>query len=189
MKPKVIIGIVVVALLAVVGYLAFGAESKPAVGPDANTAPTTKTYQNDEHGISFDYPAQYVVSDEIVKTADGPVFAIRIVRPQDAIPREVEGDGPPMVSIHFFSNAEQRSLTDWVKMSQNSNYQHGDGTLTTSTVAGVPALEYGWDGLYQGRTTALLRGSDAVAVAVDLDEPDGDLVHVYRGVLNTLQLK
>ncbi len=124
-----------------------------SVPKDAGPSSDLVQYTNAAFGLSFSYPASYVL-----KEMDAPGSALRLnhvitLTPQKDLPLPVNGEGPPSIVIDIYQNDLDHQTTDgWIRNSSASNFKLGDGNLTSTTLGGSPALSYRWSGLYEGTT-------------------------------------
>ena len=174
---KTLFGIVVILALVVAGAW-FLSRSEPA----APAPVVMNTYQNQRFGVAFEYPAGYVLSEG--QREDGH-YAITLVRQEDAVPSE-NSEGPTAITFDFY--AYEGALSEWLATS-SSNYQLGDGTYLETTAGAAPAVRYGWSGLYEGETTAVLHEGTVVAISTTYLTPTDAIRSDYEAVLASLTLE
>lgn len=183
MKPT-ILGIVIVLALLAAGAIFYGGS---ALAP-LPQAVVEQSYTNDLYGISFAYPAGYVLTEGEVGTAERRHYFISIVRDEDAAPRE-NSEGPAAISFDIYQNDnDKQTLAHWLTSSNESNLKLGDGSYASTTVDTAEAARYSWSGLYQGETTAFLHKNNIVAVSVTYDAPSDEIRTAYAQVLASLHL-
>ena len=115
---------------------------------------TTNTYSNGTYGITFTYPNSYILTEKDSTTGD-KLHTITLIAKADATPMNASstpGEGPTAITFDFYKNADNKTLANWVKETNDSNFNLGDGVATPVNIAGVPALTYSWSGLYGGNT-------------------------------------
>lgn len=163
--------------------------SAPSAPPVQEEVAQTKTYSNSDYGISFEYPAQYVLSEGEQGNGERARYAIVLVEPQDAqIPEN--GEGPTAITIDIYQNdLDDLTLLEWMTGTSFSNYKLGPMEHASTTVDGVEAVRYTWDGLYAGETTAFLHGGNVVAVSVTYFAPTDAKVAAYRALLDSIELQ
>lgn len=179
MRPTVL-GIVIVLALLAAGAIFYGGSAFQA------PAPALQSYANDTLGISFTYPAGYVLSENEVGTPDHPHYALTIIREEDAAPR-ANGEGPTAITLDFYEADASTTLALWLASSA-SNLALGDGTLASTTVDSTDAARYSWDGLYHGETTAFFHKGNIAAVSVTYMSPADQIRADYEALLASLRL-
>lgn len=197
-KTAVSTVIAVVALVLVAGLLWRGSANWTP-GAATTTPPAenrTKIYENQALGVRFEYPGRYFVIEHDQST--GARYRYAIILMEDTAenralaagvstePRE----GPPTISFDLYqNNLDNQALETWIRSSNDSNFKLSpDGVLTSTTVAGLPALGYRWSGLYEGESTAFVYGDYIGVVSVTWLEPGDQIVTDFRGVLLSLEL-
>ncbi len=181
MKP-VVLGIVIALALSAAAYLFLSA---PAPLPETPSAVGTSLYANGTYGVSFAYPAGYLLSEG--ETGEGS-YAVTLIREEDAVPVIGAGEGPTAVTLEFVPASEDFTLSDWLA-SPRSNFHLSDGTYASTTAAGKEAVHYGWSGLYEGETTAFLHEDWVVAVSVTYFSPADPIRSAYEQILETLRVR
>lgn len=183
MKPTVLSIVIVLALLAT-GAIFYGGN---ALTPIAS-APVEQTYANELYGISFSYPAGYLLAEDDVGTVDRTHHVITIIKEEDAVPR-VNSEGPTAITFDFYQNDHDPvSLIQWLSTPE-SNLALGDGTYASTTVSGIDAVRYTWSGLYQGETIALLHEGDIITVSVTYMSPGDQIKSDFASVLDSVRLR
>lgn len=113
-------------------------------------------------GVGFEYPDGYFVVERDVSTPQRSHHFVMLLEDTPHNRAVVAGEapeteGPVAISLDVFDNVEDATLEQWVRGNGNSNFKLSpDDALTETSVGGVSALSYKWDGLY---------AADAVAVA------------------------
>ncbi len=180
MKPPVL-GIVIVLALLAAGAIFFASD---AMAPQQVVVPE-QTYANQVYGISFSYPAGYLLSEQAA--GDGP-YVITIIKEEDAIPR-TNSEGPTAISIAIYDGPIGDGTLDGWLAANESNFALGDGTSVSSTVNGAEAVTYRWSGLYEGETTAFLHETNLVAVSVTYMSPSDEIYAAYQNLLASFRLR
>lgn len=181
MNKNTIIALAIVAVAAL-GALAYFVTMS---GEDAPRA--VQTFVSDEHGIGFEYPEGYALEEReeegrhVIVLADAEALA---EAPQN-------GEGPTSITIEIYDGAlDGRTLERWIREAQVSNFQLSpDGVLTETSLAGEPALAYGWDGLYRGNSIALSRGEDVYVLSVTYLETSDQIRADFAGVAATFMIR
>jgi len=185
MKPAVL-GIVVILALLITGAFFYGGN---LMNPPAPQIAENNLYANGVYGISFQYPAGYVLTEREVGNAERGHYNITIVREEDATPPE-NGEGPTAITIDIYqNNIDNQTLIDWLTNTNASNFKLGDGAYASTTVNGTEAVSYRWSGLYEGETTAFLHDGNIIAVSVTYFTREDQIRADYYALLASLNLE
>lgn len=184
MKP-VILGIVLALAVLVTGYM-FTLPLAPSL---TNETQNLLTYASEVHGVSFSYPAEYLLAEEEQGDYKSGHYAITLIHENDAVPVIGGGEGPTAVTIDIYENTEEQTLYAWVTNTNESDYHLGDGTYASTSVGSAEAIHYGWSGLYEGETIAFLHEGSVVAVSVTYQSPADEVRTVFETVLDTFVLR
>jgi hypothetical protein len=187
---KIIPTIIIIALAAWAVYY-FTVRSTPSVPVGGNITATSSDmnrYSSDTFGISFYYPDGYELSEAERGTAERGHYSIVLVRDEDRVP-PVNGEGPTSITIDIYeNNIDKQTLVGWLNNSSASNFKLSNGTYATTSVASVPAVTYAWSGLYEGKTTAFVHGTNIIALSVTHMSPDDSNLGVYDIIRTSLTL-
>lgn len=192
MNKTILAIVVLVVAIAGIGML-MPTEKTPVEETPTEQVVTMKTYTNERLGVSFEYPDIYVVTEKSGETGNPPRFDITVVNAKDyaemassTTPRE----GPLSMTITVFENGAQKfSLWDWIKKSDTSNWNISDGSYASTTIAGVEAVAYAWEGLYHGDTIAFVSNGTAYTASVTAMEPTDAIRADFGRVLQSLVIK
>ncbi|HYF10506.1 MAG TPA: hypothetical protein VD967_02790 [Candidatus Paceibacterota bacterium] len=202
MQKHIALGIAVIAALAVVilmftSLVPWGANDRP-VAPPTVMSPAqpqgTKHYEAPEAGLSFDYPARYMVWEDEVGTAQRGHYRIDLVEDTQENRNLRAGlspgrEGPISISFDVFQNdLDKTEILDWVKGNANSNFKLGDGTYEETTLAGVPAIFYRHSGLYEANAFVFAHKDNIIKATVTYFSPEDPIIEDFSSVLSTLEL-
>ena len=158
---------------------------EPAVLPFLSYRGATST-------ITFNYPSTYHLAEADVSTPQRRRYLVTLmedtpenkaVRDGTAPPRE----GPIAITVTSYQNdLDNTPLSTWVTGTLDSNWKLGTGTHATTTVGGIPALSYDWDGLYRGHTIAVAYGGYIHAFTVTSMEPTDHILTVFDELMETV---
>ena len=124
-----------------------------------------------------------------VGNAEREHYVIILTRRED-LPAPENGEGPPTISFDLYqNNLDKTSLVDWVKGTNNSNFKLSDGTYTSTTVAGVPAMEYSWDGLYRGDSVVFLHKDRVIMVTGMYLQPTDAIREDFEKIILSIKLE
>ncbi|PIR83662.1 hypothetical protein COU18_03200 [Candidatus Kaiserbacteria bacterium CG10_big_fil_rev_8_21_14_0_10_51_14] len=132
-------------------------------------------YENSEYGIRFKYPASYKVQEHEVGNSERGHYAIVLIDKEALANLPEAGEGPTVMSVDIYqNNLDQLSLENWIRGINDSNFKLSiDGKLSSTSVAGVSAYFYRWDGLYRADSYALAHKDNIVVFsATYLGEKD-----------------
>lgn len=196
-----IIGIAIALIIYTIGKQMHISIAPPASHTEvATTTPPADvvqeiTYRNDTYGIQFIYPEGYVMQEVSTSTGTHKHSTITLMRQED-MPGAENREGPAGIAIDVYdappalqstSTPDALVLSSWLHTSQ-SNLGLGTGAVASTTVAGMDAAQYTWQGLYQGETTAFVHNDRIIAISVTYNAPEDQNVAVYRSLLQSLQL-
>lgn len=138
-----------------------------------------ETYTNSLYGFSFTYPDTYKLT---TKEEYGHFIVILVDKNESEQP---QSEGPTSISIHVYNNI---LLEDWLKKNE-SNFGLATDSGSTILFQGMQALQYSWDGLYQGKTIAFSRGGNVfVLTGTYLEKGDSRYVG-FENLINSFILK
>ncbi len=185
MRPA-ILGIVIILALLVTGAFFYGGN---LFMPPQEGATGQNLYANGTYGLSFQYPANYLLTEREVGNAERGHYTITLVQEADATPPE-NGEGPTAITIDMYQNGiDNLTLLAWLTATNDSNFKLGDGTYASTTVDGTEAVSYHWSGLYEGETTAFLHNGNIVAVSVTYLTREDQIRADYYALLAFLNLE
>jgi len=181
-RSKIFVGLGILAILIVAGMFLFGGSSS-----NTGEAVPMKNYFNEEYGITFDYPENYVIAErDLEGSAQRKRHVITLVDEKDA-PAPTDGEGPTAITLMLVqNNLDKQSTRQWVEGSDDSNFKLSPDKGTAEVkIGGMNGLVYRWDGLYQGETTVAAGTKWIYAFSVTFDSESDDIVSDYRKVINS----
>lgn len=182
MKVQVLSIIVILALL-VAGALFYSQQYLSQEVPSIPGATGQNLYASGVYGMTFTYPDYYTLTEH----DDGARHTITLIHARESQLPEA-GEGPPAITVDVYDNSSDAlTIEDWLATGQ-SNFNLGDKVLGATNVGGVQAVTYRWSGLYEGETTAFVRGDMIVAVSVTYLAPTDQLRADYLALLVSLTL-
>lgn len=187
---RTLLGILVLAVIALGGYWLLQGGSDLAGNSPATTTPQTegisgtRSYTSTEYGISFTYPARYVLAERDAEGSAQRKHHIITLTDEEYVP-PVAGEGPTAITIEMFQNDIDKQTTEgWIRNSSNSNFKLSlDNKLSSTTVAGQSALSYTWDGLYRGDTIAIARPAYVYAFSVTYQSPEDAIRNDFNALI------
>src|SRR3989344_2692375 len=147
-------------------------------------------YRNPTYSISFQYPDRYELREREAGTQERYHYSITLID-KEAFPEIPQnGEGPPAITVDIFqNNLDTLLIEQWVHGTNDSNFKLSpDDALTSTTVAGVPALSYTWDGLYLGRSVVLSHKDNIVVLSVQWLTEEDAIIEDSAKVLASLKL-
>jgi hypothetical protein len=160
-----------------------------------------KKYQSDRFGVSFSYPEKYLLFETKGEGFEGREYYVVSLRPDSPFIRDLmkgvhyDTETPPAIHLSFYREPSRSlSLEVWVRANSLSNFDLSDpaqsGALEPTTVAGVPAFAYHYEGLYSVDAIAFAYDDWVVIAAVDATtsgtDPQKD---DFRAILASVQLE
>ena len=175
----IVAGIIVVAILGL-----FVSQS----ATETENATATINYTNATLGLSFTYPASYILIEKEVGSLHRAHHSITLIDKKDAEPRE-NSEGPTAITFDIYqNNLDQQSLISWLTGTNDSNYKLSQGTYASTTVAGVEAITYGWSGLYEGKTVAWRHRGNIIAASVTYMSLGDEIINDFDQIISTVSL-
>ena len=189
-SKQILIGFAVLVVLAVGGFYFYN--YSPAPEPD-NTNGTPEedvvltTFNSDELGLSFDYPASYTLETH----ADGNDERnwTTLVLVERSILEEYEGasEGPPSITVQVFNNIENYDLEEWITTTSYSNYKLAtDDTLLSGEVGGEPARAYAYSGLSENNAVVVAHEGNIYLFAVGWLTQDDKNINDFGHLLESV---
>lgn len=183
---KLVTGIAVVVALITAGFLFFYSSALFSPSPQTQEPSGLNLYANGTYGISFAYPASYVVVEGERGTASRPHYAIVLTHEDDVEP-PLGGEGPTTITVDIFPSAG-KTLDQWIATTPESNVTLGSGKLTDTSVNGLAAKTYRWSGLYEGESTVFMHKGNIVMLSVTYLAPEDAIVADYIQMRAQMQL-
>lgn len=181
-RNKIFVGLGILAILVVAAMFFFGGNSS-----NTGDAVPMKNYFNEEFGITFDYPENYVIAErDLEGSAQRKRHMITLIDEKDS-PAPEGGEGPKAITLLLVqNNLDKQTTKQWVEGSEESNFKLSPDKGTAEVkIGGMNGLVYRWDGLYQGETTVAAGGKWIYAFSVTFDKEDDQIVSDYRKVINS----
>lgn len=155
-----------------------------------------KAYQSERLGISFNYPTDYLLFEGKGEGVGGAEYYVITVVPDSTYLHGTiaginrDSEWPPSIHLAFYREPNLSiSLEQWIRTKSQSNFVPSDlaqeGTLTSTTVAGVPALKYRVRGLYDSDYIAFTYGEWVVLAAADDVRFTTDLEAILKSIKST----
>ena len=183
----IILGALALIIIGVAFYFLHPQSSlngNPSVVQDTRTL---KTYYDPRYGIAFNFPDSYTVQEH--DSSEGvKLHSINIIDKTALANTPKDGEGPPSISINIFDNPSKLATEKWITTTGASNYNISQNAkLATSTVAGIPALAYGWDGLYHGTSLVFPDNGKMYMMSVLYNSPADQIFKDFAGIVASIQ--
>jgi len=190
MRMKTILTILAVIALLVAGNYIYAKMNNTVATPDTNGQSALGTYHSATYGISFQYPDSYVLAERESGNGERAQHTITLMDKTAAANIPVGGEGPPAITIDIFqNNLEKQTVENWINNSSASNYKLSpDGTLTQASVAGAPALAYGWDGLYRGASIVFAHKQNIVMLSMTSLTAEDQIIFDFANLVASMRL-
>lgn len=118
-----------------------------------NPRERTRQYLNADYGVSFDYPAQYKLTERPLESGTGT----HIVITEKGFEMPENGEGPTAITVDIFADTGvnvppgKTLVQTWIASSTYSNWSVSDMEAPGPTrIGNFPAWLYTWNGLYRG---------------------------------------
>lgn len=159
--------------------------------PPGEAAPTMQTYMSPAYGIVFAYPDTYALQEREVGNGERYHYTITLIDKEALANVPQNGEGPPAITIDIFqNNLDQLGIEAWVRGTSFSNFKLSpDGLISSTAVAGVPALTYAWDGLYRGESVVFAHNDNILMAGVQFLDRTDQIVTDFYSLLASLELK
>jgi len=186
---RVVVTLLVLALVAGVGYYAFSRYLVSRLdGAGGVVAPRSDlvVFESDHIGISFKYPNIYEATTTHAGNAERDWHAV-VLLPKGYMPPQ-GGEGPPAITLQDIPNPESLGLEAWVKGDARSNYKlSGDGAMTAGQIDGAEAIFYAHSGLYEFDAAAVAHDGKVFLFEVSYDTQHNPIRSDFQNLLKTVQ--
>jgi len=186
--------LLILAVIVVIGGGAYMYLTKdmvpvtPSNGIATTTPAATKTYSSDTTGISFTYPSNYKITERSDAYEGEPVSVIVLIDENIVVPDQ--SDGPTAISLIVASNSKNLALDAWVKTKSISNFNLSQGKkLSSTTVAGEPAVSYTHSGLYESDATAVSHAGKVYLFSAGWADSTAQIRTDFQKVLQSVTFK
>lgn len=191
MKERALTGIIIVILILLggVGYVAWNASKNTEEPAPIAEVPVGVVYTNQDLGITFTQPDGYhlasTLNPEVPKGGD--ISLIEEGAYKEFIETTEPREAPPSILLSVLSLGKSTSIEDW--LSDNEKYsQFQGGPLGQLTVAGVDAVSYEADGLYQTRYVAFVAKERVFLLSVQFLDKTDALVSDFNRIIQSLTI-
>ena len=169
-----------------------GADDRPREDvPDTATEEIAE-YINADLGLSFTYrqnPDGYVLIESDARSSDDSEKALTLFKRDDweefeasVEPRE----GPPGISLEVFRNDSANTET-WLMFHPVSNYELRTGAVDEYVVDEQTGLMYEWDGLYRGKSFAVIVGENVYLFGVTYINSEDGMLADFNALLDSVR--
>ena len=187
MANKFIVWLVVAVVL--LGGIWYFGRSGEVVAPKQSMVP----YSSVEYKISFEHPSGlYLKEIPNAGTPESPQLAVVLVEDtqvnRDILDgkSELGGEGPTAIAVEVYQNPDGLEAQAWAE--QGTDWTVSDEKLTPIVVAGQEGISFNWDGLYQGKSLIVTKGTLAYVFSVTWLTPEDQLIKDFDMVLNSTKL-
>jgi len=196
MKYKILIGVVILTGLITAAFvMPKKAIQNPDQGENTPSTHDKKTYENASYGVSFAYPANYVLTEKNTGNAERARHSIILInqsdfeRVQNDIKNGTPSDGPTAIIIDMFQNdLDKQSVENWIKNTNESNWKLAKSSLASTTLSGTRAFTYSWSGLYEGESMVFAHKNNIFMISVTYFGQTDQIRKDYNDILSSLQL-
>ncbi len=183
--------LVVVALVVVIsGFLYFrGTSTGTSQNQQVADTRAIKTYYDPRYGVAFNFPETYAVQEHDSTAAEGPKHHTIVIGDKNELANAPQnGEGPAVMTIDIYENTAKQTTEKWIKGNNFSNYKlSNDAELSSTTVAGISAYAYPWDGLYRSLSIVFPQGSRMYMMSVGYNAVSDQIYKDFAGVVASVQ--
>lgn len=179
---------VVLALLAGLAWYV----GRPQTMSGENSQPIAARYSNTEYGISFKYSNTYQLEErDAPGSGERRHHIVTLIDTDDAANVPENGEGPTAITVEMFqNNLDRQPVETWIRGTSNSNFKLSpDGALSTTTVYGVTAYSYSWDGLYRGDSVVFEHKNNIFMLSVTYMTPDDQIRKDFDLLVRSVELQ
>jgi hypothetical protein len=204
MHKKVIIPIIVVLVSAFVTFAFLMVRSDKTISESGNKPVTTNTqkpvnglysYASKVYSFSFQYPEQYVLDEKNVSTTKEKRHTFTLITQTDKELMNAIGNNtdavPTSITIDVFPEAATtQDVPTWVKNNAASNFKLSKNkVLATTTLAGIPAYAYTWDGLFGANSVAFAYKGNIIVASMTYITAQDVIWKDFGTVLQSIKLQ
>lgn len=184
MSSKYSIALLIVIAASIAVFIVWYPKDKAVETTDTRTL---KTFYNPQYGIAFNYPDSYEVKEH--DSTEGTKHHTIVVGDKAALSNVPQNsEGPAVISIDIYDNVARDSAEKWIRGNNFSNYKLSqDAKLSTTTVAGIPALSYPWDGLYPSISIVFPQKTSIYMLSVGYLSPEDQQYKDFAGIVSSIQ--
>lgn len=148
-----------------------------------------RTYGSETYGISFSYPAKYLVTEFEEGTGERGRHTLVLIEDTEENRAILAGErpgteGPPTIVVGIFQNdLDGYTAESFVKNTSFSNFKLSDGALEEATVGGEGALRYDATGLYENKNAVVARTKYVYMFTAYYNSPDDPILSDFEEVL------
>lgn len=191
MKERALTGIIIilVILLGGVGYVAWNASKDTKEPVPIAEIPMGVVYTNQDLGITFTQPDGYHLASTLNPDVanGGDISLIEEGAYKEFIESTEPREAPPSILLSVLSLGNSTSIEDWLE--DNEKYsQFKGGPLEPLTVAGINAVSYEADGLYQTRYVAFATDKRVFLLSVQFLDRTDALVSDFNRIIQSLTI-
>lgn len=190
MDAKKIIILIVLGIGALVILNTFGLIPNFFEQQTENTQPEVEAYASGEHGLAFAYPANFELR-EMPLTNEGISWSAITLADKEVLRQAQENgasEGPPLIAVQVFPNAENLTAEKWVRTSRFSNFALAvNGAMGSSTVGGVEGVGYIYSGLFATDTVVVAHAGKIYMFSVDWITEEDKNRQTFDAILGSVQ--
>ncbi len=153
---------------------------------------SAKTYTSEKLGVSFEYPAGYLINEVDASTGQRNRYSIVLIEDTPSNRDFIAGkmlntDAPPTITISIYqNNLDHYTLEGFVKSTSFSNFKLSDDKLNETMVAGEPALHYRATGLWENENVVVARPDFVYMFTVFFANPSDKITSDFETILQSV---
>jgi len=180
----------VAALIVITGAVFYFRSGSAHTNLGSQQATDTRkllTYYDPRYGVAFNFPETYTVQDHD-STAGAKHHTIVVGDKASLASTTKNSEGSPVITMDIYDNPSKQSPVTWIKNNNFSNYRLGkDSTLSTTTVAGISAYAYPWDGLYPSTSIVFPENGKMYMLSVNYNSPNDQIYKDFARFVASVQ--
>lgn len=145
-----------------------------------------QTYSSRDHDFTFPVPKGYSYIEAKDPTSGRESIIVSRTKDKD-VPEA--GEGPTAVSVDVFTKPSSLDPQAWVRSNNVSNFNLAVGDMGETSVDGVEALAYEWDGLYRGRSVVFEYNGNIILISGTYLETSDPIYKYFDEVVSSFELE
>lgn len=142
-------------------------------------------FTNEEVGLQFEFDS---TSDGYILTEPENINSIKTLVLESAHDQnQINSEGGPTITIEVFNPGPNTTPNDWISSYEHSNYISGS-ILKNVEIDNKTAVNYTWDGLYQGETTTLAHKGWIYSISVMYNDKNSKIYTDYQTLLSSIKI-
>jgi hypothetical protein len=201
-KSVIPVTLIVIAVIGILLIVKAAGDKKTASQQD--TTSTNKTvstpgfYTSSVYDFSFSYPTKYILEEKETTTNKEKRHTLTLITATDRQLLSLSEGGnipndaaPTSIAVDIFPGAAiSQTAEEWVKSNNNSNFKLStDHKLSATTIVGVPAVTYSWDGLLASNSVVFVYKGNIIMISMSYITAQDIVWKDFASVIQSFKLK